>query len=472
MMYAATMRNWLALIICLFGFAGTQPASAAEDATKRVYIIPIRDDIMPPLVYVVRRGVKEAMDAKADLIVLDMKTNGGRVDVTEDIIDILGNFKGDMITYVNDRAFSAGAFISVATKRIYMCPQSVIGAAAPIMLSPDGSGVQDLPSTYEAKMNSAVRALVRRIAQKNGYDIDVVEAMIDKNKELVKDGKTLNKKGEILTLTETEAATEYGDPPKPLISSGTFETLDALLKKEGYGNAIRTVIQPTGAEKLGTWINAIGPILLIIGIIGVYIEIKTPGVIIPGVVAVLAFLLYFLGGYVAGLSGMEWVIVFIIGLALVISELFVHPGVILPGIVGMLLILVSLVMAMVDMYPGTPSLPTLPQIKLPMQNLAIAGGGSIVIMLILARILPKTPLYGALVSNTASGVTSVAAQQQQQSSRVGQQGVAVSNLRPGGKAQFGNDILDVITQGDMVPKGKAVRIIGHSGAEAIVETVE
>jgi membrane-bound serine protease (ClpP class) len=77
-----------------------------------------------------------------------------------------------------------------------------------------------------------------------------------------------------------------------------------------------------------------------------------------------------------------------------------------------------------------------------------------------------------LVSNTASGVTSVAAQQQQQSSRVGQQGVAVSNLRPGGKAQFGNDILDVITQGDMVPKGKAVRIIGHSGAEAIVETVE
>src|SRR6266478_7919036 len=112
------------------------------------------------------------MDAKADLLVLDMDTNGGRVDVTEDIIEILNNFKGQTATFVNRKAFSAGAFISVATQKIFMAPQSVIGAAAPIMLVPGGGSVQDLPSTYEAKMNSAVRALVRRIAEKNGYNID------------------------------------------------------------------------------------------------------------------------------------------------------------------------------------------------------------------------------------------------------------------------------------------------------------
>jgi len=471
MEYSVLMRNWLALIISLLGLLWVQTPLPAAQSSVRVFVIPIRDNIEPPLVYLVRRGVKEAMEAKADLIVFDMKTNGGRIDVTEEIIKIIENFKGKTLTYVNDRAFSAGAFISVATQKIYMAPESVIGAAAPIMMSPGGGGVQDMPSTVEAKMTSAVRALVRSVAEKNGYNTDVVEAMIDKNKELVIDGKTLNKKGDILTLTDTEAAQKYGNPPKPLLSSGTVDTLDALLDKLGYGDAQRTVITPTGAEKVGTWINAVSPLLMIIGIIGIYIEIKTPGVILPGVVAVLAFLLYFLGGYVAGLSGMEWVVVFVVGLALVISELFVHPGTILPGIAGIILILVALVMAMVDMYPGTPAMPTLPQMRLPLENLMIALISSLVIMALLARILPKTSIYRTLVSQSASGVASVMEKEQQQTSRIGQTGLAISNLRPGGKAQFGNDILDVITQGEMISKGQPVRIIGNTGTDAIVEAV-
>src|SRR4249920_2590133 len=112
------MRNHsvlAALAICLLEFAGMAwTGTAAETSGKRVFIIPIRDDIMPPMVYLVRRGVKEAMESKADLLVLDMDTNGGRVDVTEDIISILNNFPGHTATFVNKKAFSAGAFISVA----------------------------------------------------------------------------------------------------------------------------------------------------------------------------------------------------------------------------------------------------------------------------------------------------------------------------------------------------------------------
>jgi membrane-bound serine protease (ClpP class) len=84
------------------------------------------------------------------------------------------------VTYVNRSAFSAGVFIAVATQKIYMAPQSVIGAAAPIMMAPGGMGAQDLPGTMEVKMNSAVRALVRTSAEKNGYNPTVIEAMIDK----------------------------------------------------------------------------------------------------------------------------------------------------------------------------------------------------------------------------------------------------------------------------------------------------
>ena len=470
MEYPEAMRTALTLILSLIGFLAVQLNLPAAESTKRAFIIPIRDDIEPPLVYLVRRGVKEAMAAKADLIILDMKTNGGRIDSTEEIIDILNQFKGETATYVNDRAFSAGAFISVATQKIFMAPESVIGAAAPIMMSPGGTGVQDLPSTVEAKMNSAVRALVRRVAEKNGYNTDVVEAMIDKNKELVIDGKTLNKKGEILTLTNTEAERKYGDPPKPLLSSGTVPTLDALITKLGYGDAERTVIEPTGAEKVGAWLNAISPLLLIIGIIGIYIEVKTSGLILPGVIGGLAFLLYFFGAHVAGLSGWEWVVVFAIGLALLISELFVHPGTILPGLVGTILIFIALIMAMVDIYPGTPALPTFPQLTWPLENLGLAVTCSLVIALILARVLPKTPGYRTLVSHRASGVASVRKFEHLQASRVGHTGVALSDLRPGGKARFGNEILDVITRGEMIAKGQPVRVIGSSGLhDALVE---
>src|SRR5262249_5515790 len=149
----------------------------------------------------------------------------------------------------------------------------------------------------------------------------------------------------------------------------------------------------------------------------------------------------------------------VVGLALVISEFFVHPGTVLPGIAGLVLILVALIMAMVDMYPGTPALPTLPQIKLPVENLVISFAIALAMMFVLARFLPETPLFRRLVSQSASGVESVARQQEQQAGRVGQQGVAISNLRPGGKAQFGNDILDVITQGEMISKGQKVRIL-------------
>src|SRR5206468_10864121 len=329
--------------------------SVASGRTK-VYVLPLREAIMPPLVYLVRRGVKEAMDAKADLLVLDMDTNGGRVDVTEDIIEILNNFKGQTATYVNRKAFSAGAFISVATQKIFMAPQSVIGAAAPIMLVPGGAP-QDMPETMQAKMNSALRALVRTSAEKNGYNIEVVEAMIDKSKELKIDGKVLNEKGQILTLTNTEAEQEYGEPPKPLLSSGTVEDLDKLLKRLGLEDAARVDVQPSGVERLAMWINMISPLLLIIGIAGIYIEFKTPGFGLPGIIGIMAFALYFFGGYIAGLSGLEWIAVFLLGVALVALELFVFPGTVALGLAGAVLMLVARVVAVVDVEAGVPPVP-------------------------------------------------------------------------------------------------------------------
>lgn len=469
------MTKWLTFVVGLlialakpFGLRGAE--AKPEAGTKKVYVLPIRDDIMPPLVYVVRRGVKEAMEAKADVLVLDMETNGGRVDVTEEIIGIIGKFPGQTVTFVNKKAFSAGAFISFATQKIFMAPQAVIGAAAPVMASPTG-GAQEIGGTMEIKASSAISALVRANAEKNGHNPAVADAMVKKNSELKLDDKVINEKGQILTLTDQEAARVYGTPAKPLLSAGTVENLEALLKQLELGSALVKRVEPSGVERLGTWINTLAPILLIIGIAGIYIEFKTPGFGLPGIIGITAFAVYFFGGYIAGLTGLEWVAVFVVGLALVALELFFFPGTLVLGFTGFGLVFISLVMALVDHYPGASMLPTLPQLELPLNQLAIAVVGSVLVILGLSRVLPQTSFYPALVSQGVSGQQtekSIAANQQQ---RLGQIGVALSTLRPGGKAQFGDSILDVVSAGELVEKGRQVRIVGSSGHEAVVEPV-
>ncbi len=464
------MKTWL-MAIFLLGSLG-RGAAIADDAEvtappRTVYVLGIRDDIMPPLTYVVRRGVKEAMEAKADLLVLDMDTNGGRVDVTEEIIEIVGKFPGETLTYVNRKAFSAGAFIAVGTQRIFMAEEAVIGAAAPIMLAP-GGGATQLPETVEAKMTSGIKALIRTKAERNGHNVDVMEAMIDRNKELVIDGNIINPKGQILTLTSLEAAREYGTPPKPLLSAGTYASLDVLLDALGYGGARRVVIERTGVEQIGFWLNAISPVLLALGLIGIYMEFKTPGFGVPGSIAVAALLLYFAGGYIAGLSGIEWVAVFALGLILIALELFLFPGTLALGLTGAFLVLVSIFMAATDLYPGGPMMPSLPALELPVRNLSLAALLSAAGIWALGWVLPKTPAYNVLVSLATSGTVSDALQTRERSGQVGREGVALSVLRPGGKAQFGDEILDVIAEGEMVDRGTRVTVVGHSGRDALV----
>ena len=489
------MKTWLpplaALAAVLASLGQAQELEAPDDmplgltaAQKKVYVVPVREDIMPPILYVIRRGVKEAMSAEADCLILDMETNGGRVDITEEIFDIIGKFKGETVTYVNKDAYSAGAFIAVATEKIYMAPQSVIGAAAPIMMSPTG-GVSEMPSTMEVKMNSAIRAKIRTQAEKNGYAVDVIEAMVDKTKKLERDGKIICEEGDILTLTNLEAEAKYGEAQTRLLSSGTVESIDALIIELGYGGSQRVDVAPLGVEALGTWINAISPILLLIGIIGLYIEFKTAGFGVFGAVGIAALVLYFFGGYVSGLAGIEWVGIFLLGVALVAVELFLLPGTIFIGLLGVVCIFVALIMGMTDLYPNMPWFPAgdgngnsvpqiegihfaLPDFSRPIRDLLIALALSVPIIWALAKYLPQTALFAAFTSSAASGVESVAAVAAELESRLGQAGTSTTPLNPGGKVMFGEALCNVITQGEMIAAGTPVKVIGHRGSDLLV----
>ncbi|MEC7201831.1 MAG: NfeD family protein, partial [Verrucomicrobiota bacterium] len=472
------LATWSVLGVLAFtpiDFQAQPSADVSNDSSGNgpVYVLPIREDIMPPLTYLVRRGVKEAITNEAACLILDMQTNGGRVDITEELISLINRFEGRTVTYVNDKAYSAGAFISVATQEIYMAPVSVIGAAAPILMSP-GGGPGEMPNTMEVKMTSGISAMIRATAERHGHDPEVVEAMIDKSKELVRDGKVLSEKGQILTLTNTEAEALYGSPQKPLLSQGTFESMEDLLVHLGLDQARLVRIEPTGVEKVGTWINQLSSILLILGIVGIYLEFKTPGFGIPGIVGLVAFAIYFLGGYVAGLSGMEWAILFALGLILMIVELFFLPGTLVFGLLGAGLVLWSLLMGMVDMDPTLPvwQIPNASQLLDPIKVLTIALIGSAIIIAALISVLPQTPLFSSLVSASESGESSVQESTRRNQSMLGMEGITLSACVPGGKAQFGEKILDVVSDGGKIDQGSPIRIIHFSGNTAVVENVK
>jgi len=494
------MKRWLFIILCLAAIgpalgAGKEDgksrgkdekageaAEAAPEQSKpfvrkeiklpespsKVYVVPIREDIMPPLTYLVRRGVKEAMEAKAELLIIDMDTHGGRLDVTEEIMEILDKFDGRIVTYVNDKAISAGAIISFATDRIYMAPGGLIGDAAPIF-----AGGGEIPETAAEKAKSFLTARLRAYAEENGHNSEVADAMVRMEKKLVIDGEVLCDEGELLTLTASEAAREYGDPKQYLLSAGTVENLDELYKVLGADKAEKVVIEATGAETLARWINMIAPILMMIGLAGLYIEYKTPGFGVFGIVGILAFLIYFFGGYVAGLSGVEWLVVFFVGVALIAVELFVLPGTIFIGLGGFALIIVSLIMAGVDMYPDMPAVPSFETVgeslHRSLQNMIVGLLGGVLACYGLSKWLPRSRYYSSVVSMGVSGVESVLEIEAEKQIRVGQVGEALSQLRPGGKAKFGDEIIDVISSGEILEPGTRVKIIRHSGADPVVE---
>ena len=141
-----------------------------------VYVMPVRDQIAQPVLYILRRGLKEAIERKADMVVLDMETPGGALDVTFEIMEALGKFHGQTITFVDKEAVSAGAFISATTQEIWFAPDGVIGAAAPVSMTG-----QDIDETMKLKIVSYLKARVRAISEGRGYRGQVISAMIDKD---------------------------------------------------------------------------------------------------------------------------------------------------------------------------------------------------------------------------------------------------------------------------------------------------
>jgi len=450
------------------------------------YRIELREDIMSSDVpFFIHRAVVAAEAAKADAVVLDLDTPGGRLDLMMEIRDEL--IALDMATYafVNTRAISAGSLIAVAMDKIVMSPFSSIGGAQVIT----GMG-EEIPEKVEKKVSSILKSEVRSTAKYKGHPVRICEAFIDASIEI----PGLTPDDEVLTMDQEQAVTTttYTDPRTsetvviPPLAAFIAEDVEDLLAKEKIWPARILTYEMTWSEILAKRLMTIRALLLVIGLGALFLEAKTPGVGVPGAVGVIALALFFWGSYLADLSSFLEVVLFILGFFLLLLEIFVIPGFGLAGATGIVLIIASLIMAMIKLPP--PDIPDIgfntEMLKRALATLIAVFAGLVFLIWALSKTLPSTPLFRRFVLNpdalaeadratqVSLGVT-LKEHAIDHSGLVGKTGEALTDLRPAGMALVDGRRIDVVTQGDYIEQGAPIKVVDiHGNVHTVVEDRE
>jgi membrane-bound serine protease (ClpP class) len=490
----------LAAAVSLLLAAGTLGAQAQQDPPvgAAAYVIPIKGEINRSLLTFVRRGVQEAEAAGAGTIIFEIDTFGGRVDSALQIATQIGAVEDiETIAFVpaapagTGVSWSAGALISFSSNRIYMAPGTSMGAAAPVYQTGEGSEMAP------EKVVSAVRAQMAALAEKNGYPKAVALAMVDMDVELLEvyldgeltvataadlpqlerqareqgqvleKGRVISPSGKLLTLTAGEMET-YG------VSSGTVAGLDGLLDLLGIPPGEVTELTLSGPDKLVALITSgvVTTLLVLVGLVALYLEITSPGFGVPGTIAIVAFAIVFLGGALLGTAGSLEIILFILGVILLVVEIFLIPGFGVVGISGIVLMVLSLVLSRQQFL--VPRFDWQWDIFLKnLRNIGLAFLGSLVLAAVLFRSFRKVPGFRRLILDSAQDAAEGYTVQSPDSSGalLGRRGTALSPLRPAGKAEFGEEVLVVETDGEYLEPGTAVEVIEVSGNRILVRRV-
>ncbi|HBR95423.1 MAG TPA: hypothetical protein DEA90_14780 [Opitutae bacterium] len=457
-----------------------EPADSAADSAAEpvasageridVYVIPITGAINKPNLYILRRGLKEAITNQVDMVLLDMDTPGGRVDYTIEMMEMLAKFDGITATFVNPDAISAGSFIASATQEIYFAPQGKMGASAVIQ-----GGGQDVPETARMKMESYLRANIRSITADYPYRSDVLRAMLDAEFELKIDDEVIKPAGELLTLTAREAMREYAlpeGPAQPLLASGIYDSVDALLDARlGADQYQIKDFHITYSEVLAKWMNTFAPGLLGIGLLALFFEFKTPGFGVFGIAGIALLGVFFISQYIAGLAGNEVILFFGLGILLVLVELFFFPGTLIAALTGLALIFGSLLWAMVDIWPNEPLKLSPELLAEPLVDLVFGMSIAVAGALVLSRFFPGSWMERRLVLSTAAGGDSqtLRSERASQLPQPGAQGIAVTDLFPSGRVEIEDQRYDARSALGSIDRGARVQVVQTSAFSLIVE---
>jgi membrane-bound serine protease (ClpP class) len=414
----------------LFSAAAGEPAKSAGT----VVVIPISGTVDDGMDHMVVRSIQKAQAEGVSAIVLDVNSPGGVLEAAFDIKDAVLNAGIPTYAFVDGRAYSSAALITLAAQHIYMSPGASIGEAEPY------------PAT--SKLISAVKAEFKSTAERNHRDPLIAAAMVDKSIDLPK----YKQPGQNLTL-DTQAAL------KTKIADGQAVSLRAMLAANHLSGPQETP-QYTFAEQLARFATnpAVSGLLLTLGFLGLLIEMQTLHGI-AGVIGVASLALFFGSHIYAGFSN-GWVIVLAIaGVVGILYELHIVPGHGAPGILGGIALIAAILLAF-----------GLPFFSIAMETLATAIVLTVVFFYFATRAFPQNAWMAKLTFASAQGPDYVTSRDL--THLRGQSGTASSYLRPAGVATVDGRRIDVLTQGEFIPAGTPVRVTRVEGARVFVEPID
>jgi membrane-bound serine protease (ClpP class) len=413
-------------------------------------VAPIEGIIDLGLAPFVKRVLSEATDAGAAAVILEINSFGGRVDAAVLIRDALLNARVRTVAFVNKRAISAGALISLAAEKIVMTDGGTIGAATPVQMGQPGAPAQPV----EEKTVSYVRKEFRATAEARKRPPLIAEAMVDPDVEI----PGLIQKGKLLTLTTEEAL-------KHKVADFRAETIESLLDQSGLAGAEVRRASPNWAENLVRFLThpVVSSLLITIGMLGIILEMRTPGFGLPGGLGITSLALFFWGHWLVQLAGWEELLLVGSGLVLLVLEVFVIPGFGLAGVLGIAAVLAGLSLSFVGAGATW--------------EFILKAAGRVVFSLLLAlaaslallRFLPRLPFGRRLILETGLPAgQGYASAPERDRTWLGKSGTALSPLRPAGIAEIEGERVDVVSEGEFIDSGAPIVVTRVDGNRIVV----
>lgn len=479
---------------------------ADEDEDRSVtFFYPITGDLSASDCDRIRQNVDKLIETESvRFIVFELDTNSGDLQAAIETARYIHELdRRGVVTHAyvptNQRAYSAGAVLALACKHLVMGKNSEIGNIRPVSTKGDDLGPRSRGELRDALLGHAreagyPEALVEAMAvpelivfevvtqapggrstrtryltneQLNALDDETVNSIVRK-KPLV-DGNAL------LALTEQDALA-YGfltyivDSRHGLIESYALPAEDVDLEE----------MQTTGKipQEAGGFLGFLNHpfvkfLLITFGILGFVVELKVPGLGVPGLIGVGCFITFFVAGYFIGTVGWMEATLFVLALACLAGEVLVIPGFGIAGVLGLAFLFASLVLGLqpADQEFSGENLRT--SIFVVMSGLA----SSVIGIFILLQYLPKAGsrfsgiVSTAVLDGSATPPERDASGAELPSSLLGRSGTVVTALRPAGKIEVEDAVLDVVTEGEFIDAGAAVEVTLVEGNRIVVRAV-
>ena len=431
-MLRSIKKEYLLIAILMFIVSGLFLQSPAIAKKPIVYEIPVKGTIDLGLAKFISRGIQQAEREEVEAIILTIDTFGGLVKGATDIRDSILNTKLPVIAYVENRAWSAGALITIASDKVYMNSGSSIGAAE--------------PRPKDAKIVSAFRKEFQTTAEKTGRDDKLAAAMVDAKLKI----EGLVDEGEILTLTAKEAA-------RLEFINKVVNSKEEALAEGGYPDTKIIQLHPNLQEKLARFTSnpAVSTILITVGFLSLIIEGITLGWGAAGSIGLLSLGLYFTGRLIAGATGFGLILLFIVGVLLLALEVLVVPGFGITGLGGIIAVLGSLFF-------------TFENKEVAIYVITISSIASILGIIIALKYFISSTAWSRIELSERQSKEGGYISNQSDETLIGKAGQTITPLRPAGIAEIDKKRLDVVTEGGFIAANEEVEVVDVQGRRIVV----